>query len=215
MAVITISREVGSGGAYIGHRAAQMLGYKLADKRVIETVFSQYSLARFEKVYEKAPGFWDHFDEMREGVVNFLNSVILALARHRDIVIVGRGGFAVLAPYSDVLHVRVQAPFDSRVRRLMGEKGITDLEEARNLVRQSDKTRISFVEFSYHVNWDSNAAFDLVINTGKVDPDLAANWLVEATRQLEERKEKPGPTTATIEEDRIMAACIADVLSRV
>jgi cytidylate kinase len=214
MAVITISREVGSGGMYIGRRTAEMLGYRLADKSVIENVFSQYSFARFEKVYESVPGFWDHFDDMRQGVISFLNDVILALARHGNTVIVGRGGFVVLAPFSDVLHVRVQAPFESRVRRVMEEKGVVDVEEARALVRQSDRTRISFVEFSYGVRWDSNAAFDIVINTDKVDLDRAANWLVEAARQLEERKGKTGPTTETIEEDPIMAACVAEVLAR-
>jgi cytidylate kinase len=211
---ITISREVGSGGMYIGRKAAQMLGYQLADKSVIEDVFSEYGLARFEKVYESAPGFWDNFDEMREGVVDFLNEVILGLAQHGDVVIVGRGGFAVLAPFSDVLHVRVQAPFESRVRWLMDKEGIADVEEARAFVRQSDRTRSGFVEFSYHVSWGSSAAFDVVVNTDKVDPDLAANWLVEAARQLEERREKTGPTTDTIEVDRIIAACVSGILAR-
>jgi cytidylate kinase len=214
MAVVTISREVGSGGMYISRQAAEILGYRLADKAVIENVFKQYGFARFEKVYESVPGFWDQFDEMRKGVITFLDEVILALARQGDIVIVGRGGFAVLAPFGDVLHVRIRASFESRVRRLMAEKGMADEEEARAFVQQSDRTRISFVEGEYHVRWDSNAAFDVVINTDKVAPELAANWLVEAARQLEERRDKPGPTTDTIQEDRVMAACVVEVLDR-
>ena len=77
MAVITISREVGSEGSYVGRSVAEALGYHLVDRNVIEEVFKQYGLVRFRDVYDSAPGFWARFDEMRAQTVKLLNQVIL------------------------------------------------------------------------------------------------------------------------------------------
>ena len=77
-------------------------------------------------MYESVPGFWARFDDMRTTTIRFLKQAILALARHGEMVIVGRGAFAVLVDFADVLNVRVQAPFPIRVRRAMEKEKITE-----------------------------------------------------------------------------------------
>jgi len=212
MAVITVSREIGSQGTTIARQAAGALGYHAVDKDVIEEIFTLYGILEFRAVYDAAPGVGGRFDLGRSLTVDLLNRVVVALARHGNTVIIGRGSFAVLRGFADVLNVRIQAPVLLRAQRVMAEQSIADLERATALVKELDRTRADFVEFTYGVRWDDAGAFDLVIDTGKIAPDLAAHWLSEAVRGLEGRQAGTQSTTASIEVDTTLANVICDLL---
>jgi cytidylate kinase len=184
MAVLTISREIGSQGAEIGRMVAEKLNYHFADKQVMLNVFHQYGFKPFDKVYDKPTSFWDQFDSMRKMTLENLNSVIEALAHHGNMVIVGRGSFAVLQDLADVLNVRVQAPFDARLAWFMKEENLTDEYDAAERLEDMGIQRAAFVESTYKVPWDAASIFDMVINTGKVSVDHAVEWLVEAVSAL-------------------------------
>ena len=214
MSVITISMQVGSEGNHIAEKVAQTLGYHFADKRTIGKVLSQYGLVEFDEEYDSAPGFWARFNAQREErrklMVDMLNRVILALAHHGDMVILGRGGFAVLGGFADVLKVRIQAPLPIRIKRVMEQQNITEPERAEAFVTENDRVRIAFVESWYGVRWDTASPFDLVIDTGKVPPELATTWLVEANRVAKERKGGDERTTGTIQVDPVLASAVSD-----
>src|SRR5512135_3353328 len=108
MSVITISREFGSDGSYIAEKVAQALGYHFADKKTLEDVLTQYGFVEFDKEYDAARGLWARFDARTMDMINMLNRVIQAVARHGNVVILGRGSFAVLGGLADVLNVRIQ-----------------------------------------------------------------------------------------------------------
>ena len=215
MAVITISREIYSEGSYIGEKVAEALGYHFVDKSTIEKVFAEHSIVQFKEVYESVPGFWARFDDMRTTTIRFLKQAILALARHGEMVIVGRGAFAVLGGFADVLNVRVQAPFPVRVRRAMEKEKITESDRAEALLKEGDGMREAFVKSFYDIRWEDAAAasaFDLVIDTGKVPPDLAVTWLVEALKVLKQRETHDQPTTDAIEINADLASTVSEVL---
>jgi cytidylate kinase len=213
MAVMTISRELGSEGVTIARKVAQELGYHFVDKDVIERVLDQYGFVRFQKEYESGPGFWARFDGLRTRMVEFSYRVIQSLARHGNAVIVGRGSFAVLRDFADVLNVRIQAPLPIRVSRVMAQQAIAEEDKARSLVEESDKLRAAFVASWYGVELDKARPFDLVIDTGKVSPDRAAAWLVEALNAL---KDSPASatqhTTSTIQADYLLDNVISQTL---
>lgn len=215
MAVITISREIYSEGSYIGEKVAEALGYHFVDKSTIEKVFAEHSIVQFKEVYESVPGFWARFDDMRTTTIRFLKQAILALARHGEMVIVGRGAFAVLGGFADVLNVRVQAPFPVRVRRAMEKEKITESDRAEALLKEGDGMREAFVKSFYDIRWEDAAAasaFDLVIDTGKVPPDLAVTWLVEALKVLKQKETHDQPTTDAIEINADLASTVSEVL---
>ena len=126
MTVITISREFGNVGDDIGERIAQRLGYHFVDKEFVGAVLSEYGLIDFDSEFETLPGFWERFDAQRgkhrDLMVSVLNQVVQAVARHGDVVIRGRSGFAILAGFADVLHVRLQAPLSVRVEQVMAQQ---------------------------------------------------------------------------------------------
>jgi cytidylate kinase len=216
MAVVTISREIYSEGSYIGDKVAESLGYHFVGKSGIEKVFLEHGLVEFSKVYESVEGFWTRFDDMRTTTIEFLKQVILALASHGNVVIVGRGAFAVLGAFADVLNVQVQAPFAMRVKRAMEKENIKEVQRAEAFLRKNDRERDVFVESFYNIRWKDAvpSAFDLVINTGKVLPDLAVSWLVEAVNALEERNVADERTTKTISVDPTLARTVSEVLGR-
>ncbi len=216
MAVITISREFGSAGREIAESVARVLGYHFADKQMLGKVLYQYGFVQFDEEYNSIPSLWARFESQaanqRALMISMLNRAMLALAHHDNIVILGRGSFAVLAGMANVLNVRIQAPLEVRVRRVMErEKNITHAQ-AEMLVREEDRVRSFFVETCYDVRWDLSHAFDLVIDTGKVSPELAQNWLVEAVEALAERVAGSERTTDSIEVDPILDSVVLRAL---
>jgi len=215
MPVITISREIYSEGSYIGEKVAQAVGYHFVDKSTMEKVFAEYSIVQLNEVYRSGSGFWARFDDMRSTTIKFLKQVILALAGHGNMVIVGRGAFAVLSTFADVLNVRVQSPFPVRVGRAMEKEKIAERGRAEALLREWDRERDIFVRTFYDLSWyDATAAntFDLVINTGKVPPDVAVTWIIQAHTELKEKKPGRKLTTGTIEVDATLANTVSEVL---
>ncbi len=215
MSVITISREFGSEGDAIAQQVAQTLGYHFVDQKFIGIILGQYGFVEFDKEYDTLPTFWERFDAQREnqrdGMVTMLNQVIQAVAQHGNAVILGHTGFEVLRGFADVLHVRFQSQFSVRVGRVMAQQKIP-FEQAEAVVKENDTVRLAFVEEFYNVPWSAVHAFDLVINTGKIFPDLATTWVIEAANTFVNNMEIDEPTTASIEVDRIMADAVSDVL---
>ncbi len=215
MTVITISREFGSEGDFIARKVAQSLGYHVVDRAFLGEVLGQYGLVEFDKEYASLPGFWEKFDAQREKrrdtIVNMLNQVVRAVGQHGHVVIMGRSGFVILEGFADVLHVRIQAPFSIRVARIMAQQQI-DFEQAEATVRAQDKVRMAFIEEFYRVPWKAMEAFDLVINTDKISPELAATWVVEAARGFLAHPDPQKPTIASITVDPILARTVADAL---
>jgi hypothetical protein len=100
MSVITISREFGSEGSSIARQAAQALGYYLVEKNTLEKILSQYCFVQFGDEYESAPSYWERLDANRINMTEMLNRVVRAIAQHGNVMILGRGSFAVLSGFN-------------------------------------------------------------------------------------------------------------------
>lgn len=215
MTVITISRELGSEGAAVAAQVANQLGYQFVAKHSLEKILQQYGLVELDALYKSVPGFWARLDDANLQLISMLNKVLLGIAHRGDTVILGRGGFAALRGYSDVLHVRVQAPFDLRVKRIRERENLTEIEAAEKLVAQNDKARHTFIKAFYDVEDDTVNLFNLVLDTGIVSTDMAVNWIVEAAQAMSYGLFSEELTTSEIEVDPILAHAIDQVLTPV
>jgi len=184
MAVITISREYGSAGSQVARRTAELLGYRYVDKAVIGRILAGYGLTDFNAIYESESSIWSVFDARHRTMISMLERLAFAVARHGQAVILGRGSYVVLAGQPGVLNVRLRAPFEWRVSRVMGEEGLEDRPRAEAIVREGDKVRSSFVSSIYGLRWDSMERFDLVMDTSKIGVDKAAAWIADAASAL-------------------------------
>lgn len=183
MGVITISRKMGSLGSVVGNEVASRLGMKCVKKDFIAEIMKEYGFVRFNEIYDNVPSFWERYNEVRLDTVAFVIKVIEALGHHGNLVIIGRGGFEIFNDYCDVLNVRLDAPKEVRVKRKMEEENLTE-REAEKYIEQHDKARKSFLTEEFHRDYDDTNDFDLVLNTGYINTDVAATAICDAYEGL-------------------------------
>lgn len=214
MAVITISRELGSGGSDVARQVAKTLGYEFVDKRMTDGIFRQYGLTKFDELYSTAPGILDLLNADNLLLIAMANEILEAVAKRGNVVILGRAGFAVLSGYADVLNVRVEAPVSNRAQRVMAREGMTGLDAAVARVQEDDEVHRKYVQRFYNKQWDEPANFDLVIDMGSVSEDAAAQQIIDAARLLEQKKPgKAGASVVTLEVDPVLADAVAKTLA--
>ncbi len=211
MAVITISRETGSEGAKIARSLASHTGYHFVSWEQLGKVLRDFGLLDADEVYDAPASFFSRFLHRREEVTDMLNRAVRALARHGDVVILGRGGYAVLQDLADVVNVRIQAPLPIRARRVLERGEVPSGTQADAYVKERDERRAAFIEFSYRVRWDSTQLFDLVVDTGKISPELAVAIIAEASQAAMH----PGPDArlaGALEVDPVVRDAISEML---
>jgi cytidylate kinase len=211
MAVITISRESGAGGALIAQLLAKSLGYHLVDEKVLKALLQQYGVVDFDEVYDAAPGLTARFASRRGETTDFLNRILGAVAHHGDAVILGRGGYAALRDMADVLNVRVQAPLPLRARRLVERGQAQDVDAAQELATDRDKRRAAFVKLSYALAWDSTHDFDLVVDTAKLSAEAACALVARAVLAMG-GAEAGLRSRREAEVDPVLARAVSEVL---
>jgi cytidylate kinase len=178
MAIITISREMGSGGSIIARNLADRLGYDLIDGEAILKVAASYGLTadNVEMADEKPPAFVESLDESLEIDMHRIEQIILEYALKGNVIIYGRGGQDLLSDIDSVFRTRIIAPFEIRVER-WAEREWLDPDLSRILVRKSDQQRAGFIKYYFDRDWNDPYDYDLVINTTKLSEEMAVELI--------------------------------------
>ena len=174
MAIITISREMGSGGIPIAHRAAEELGYTLVDGSTLKNMAEKYGLSEeaFEHADEKPPAFVEGEDVQHLLDLHQIELMVLDFALKGNVIIYGRAGEDLLRDIQSAFRVRIIAPFEDRVER-WAEREWLDPDLARLMVRKSDQQRAGFIRYYFDREWGNPLHYDLVINTKRLSEDKA------------------------------------------
>ncbi len=194
MAVITISRTLGSNGAAIGKEVARRLKYRYFDREELLKLARQKSYlgAELEVLDEKALSLFDVlFRDRPKEFLGFLCEAICDAAEADNVVILGRGGQAILRDLSNCFHVRIDAPLELRVKTVMERYGESE-KSARKRIQEVDGERAMFVKQAFGVDWADPLQYHLVLNTGAMDKATAVKMLLQAFRQIhwEQRAEQ-------------------------
>jgi cytidylate kinase len=107
--------------------------------------------------------------------------VLLEAARNLPLVVVGHGGNCLFRGRPDVLRVRVTAPVDVRVRRVVKRSGVT-LGQAAAMVRRRDSDRQHYLQRYYQNDMNDTSSYDLQINTGTFSLETAAQLVLGLVR---------------------------------
>ena len=119
--------------------------------------------------------------------IHLVQSLVQTAYQHDNVVIMGRGGQMILKDRPDVLHVRLEAPFDLRKQRLRDKKDIS-LEAAENMMIQRDRAAAAYLKHFYDIEWSNPLLYHLVINTGKWDIETSACLIAGAVNCLPSSK---------------------------
>jgi cytidylate kinase len=113
-----------------------------------------------------------------------LTAIIEGLARRGKVVIVGRGGQAILRGHSDVLHVAINAPFSWRVENISRRDGIPE-EEAGRVISEFDKQRAAYHKKFFKVDVHDPALYDIGLNSASLGTERAVRAICAAAEVRE------------------------------
>lgn len=185
MAILTVSRQIGSWGEEIARRAAQELGYACIDKGEIETVLAGKGVPtiEIEKYHEKKPSLWELLALQRSKFLRQVGAAIYGFASQNDTIILGRGGQVLLKEVPGTLHLRITAPAAVRLQRIMDEQGC-GRRDGERLLRRSDRESSGYIRAAFGVEWDDETLYDLVISTRQVSEQTAVGMIRQAVEAL-------------------------------
>lgn len=206
--VVTISRQIGSGGAFIGQAVARGCGLNYVDREILQRAAAALGIddeKALEALEERvSTGLWSRISRavsmgapeapfvpppppgLHEGhVFEAERRIIRELAAHENVVIVGRGAAHILRGPS-ILRLFFHAPVAWRIARVQ-ETYELDEAAAREMVHRSDRRRSAFVHSLMHRAWTDACLYDLTLDTSVIPIEQASALVV----QIVERRLKP------------------------
>lgn len=116
--------------------------------------------------------------------VAMVRGVVDAACKHGNVVIVGRGGQAILQGRAGVLHVRIEAPLEHRIQRLIDRNEYTPVQ-AELEIEDRDRAARDYVKRYYEIDPRDSMHYHLLINTGQLDLATATEVIALAAQQLQ------------------------------
>ena len=192
MAIITVSREMGTGAYAIAKELAKKLKYTLIDRVKIEELAPAYGLTTeiLERVDEKPPSYRTAEDRLQAAYLNTLELILLDCAKKGNVILYGRGAQDLIKGMNNVLKVRFVAPFEDRVEKF-AEREWIDPELARDLIRKSDHQLGGFIHFYFNRDWNDPMAYDILFNTTRISQSAMVECVIAAVKdpRLKEAEE--------------------------
>jgi cytidylate kinase len=203
--VITISREVGSGGRTIGRKLAAKLGVRFSDKELVDALQKKLNLTEssIEELKGKKKRWLDDFIQMVapvpmsgmlvDGDSDYISEYNLSLtvndvfeaekeilngiADQGSCVIAGRSGFFVLKGRPNKVDILITASRDKRIARIM-EKQNLSRQKAEEVIDSVDKARDNYVKrYTGQSRYDARN-YHIVLNMDYITEDQAVAMIL-------------------------------------
>ena len=196
--VITINRELGSGGRTVGRKLAERLGVKYCDKAVIDGLTQKFGLSteRIEEIKAQKKSWWNDINNYYQTLVNSANlpmdaevkldnatmfetekRILQELATQTSCVVAGRTGFMVFRQWSNHLNVFIQASMEHRIQRIMRRQNVTE-QEARDIIVKVDSTREAYIKKYEDTSRYDTRNYQLVISMDDLSEDDAVEVIM-------------------------------------
>ncbi|EPR37356.1 Cytidylate kinase-like family [Desulfovibrio sp. X2] len=215
--IVTVARQLGSGGSEIAQIVARRLGIAYIDRQILQDAAKELGLEEEElqSRCERLQGFWERLlhvfaqgspasvyspppsrvpsDEM---VMAAERDVLLHLASKGPCVVVGHCGFHLLRERGQLLNVFIHAPTDFRVARVMKHYGAKTPEEALESIELADKERGEYVQELSGALWEDATNYHLTLDAAFTGLERAAETITRiASPLLPESAGKAGQST--------------------
>jgi cytidylate kinase len=188
MAVIAMTREMGSLGKSVAAGLTDRLGLAVVHHELVEHHLAERLGIKESTVHRYLEGeasLLERWKIDKEKLSRYTAEEILELTRKGNVVIRGWGAVAVLRGVPHVLRVRVCAPMPFRERVMAERLGLKSPSEATNEILQNDAAHARIMRGFFGVNWEDPQLYHVVLNSGSVPVDAC----VSIVRFLAERPE--------------------------
>ena len=194
---VTISRQTGTGAPVIGEKFIEIINnqhteckceWTYFDKNLIEKVLSDYNLPvmfaklNVEDKYSDVETvikdlFW--FKESQWTLVQKTSKTILKLAETGNVVIVGRGANVITSKLKNVLHVRLVAPLETRIKYIQETLGLS-FKDADEFIKKEEQARRNYVKSYFFKDVENPLHYHMTLNTHLLGNQGAAETIAQA-----------------------------------
>ena len=191
--IITISREFGSGGRFIGEEVAKKLGIAYYDKNIIDQIAEKSGLSP-EYIQENAElspkkGLFAYAfsgrditgKSVEDMVYEAQRNIILELAEKEPCVIIGRNADYILKDRDDVLNVFIHGDMPEKIKRITGLHNVEE-KEAVKMMTDTDKRRRTNYNFYTDQNWGKASNYTLCLNSSQLGYDRCEMIIMECVK---------------------------------
>lgn len=191
--IITISREFGSGGRFIGEEVAKKLGIAYYDKNIIGQIAEKSGLSP-EYIQENAElspkkGLFAYAfsgrditgKSVEDMVYEAQRNIILELAEKESCVIIGRNADYILKDRDDVLNVFIHGDMPEKIKRITGLYNVKE-KEAVKMMADTDKRRRTNYNFYTDQNWGKASNYTLCLNSSQLGYDRCEMIIMECVK---------------------------------
>lgn len=190
--VITVSREYGSGGRYVGRLIADILGIKLYDKDFIVKLAQETGLS--EEYIESNEQKRDILAGLNNGYYSGLNNsdelfikeaeLIKEVADKESCVIIGRCADFILKDRKNVVKVFVYSDMEDKIKRATEIYGF-DKAKAEKEIKRIDKLRANHYKYYTEKEWADHSNYDICINSDTLGVEKSAELICEIVKEKE------------------------------
>ena len=191
--IITISREFGSGGRFIGKEVAKQLGIDYYDKNMINEIAEKSGLSP-EYIQENAElsprkGLFAYAfsgrditgKSVEDMVYEAQRKVIMEIAEKENCVIVGRNADFILKDRKDVLNVFIHGSIPEKVRRICSLYNVTEVD-AIKMINDIDKRRRTNYNFYTEQKWGMAENYTMSLNSSVLGYDLCQKIIIDCAK---------------------------------
>ena len=191
--IITISREFGSGGRFIGEEVAKKLGIVYYDKNIIGQIAEKSGLSP-EYIQENAElspkkGLFAYAfsgrditgKSVEDMVYEAQRNIILELAEKEPCVIIGRNADYILKDRDDVLNVFIHGDMPEKIKRITGLYNVKE-KEAVKMMADTDKRRRTNYNFYTEHKWGKASNYTLCLNSSQLGYDRCEMIIMECVK---------------------------------
>ena len=191
--IITISREFGSGGRFIGEEVAKKLGIAYYDKNIIGQIAEKSGLSP-EYIQENAElspkkGLFAYAfsgrditgKSVEDMVYEAQRNIILELTEKEPCVIIGRNADYILKDRDDVLNVFIHGDMPEKIQRITGLYNVKE-KEAVKMMADTDKRRRTNYNFYTDQRWGKASNYTLCLNSSQLGYDRCEMIIMECMK---------------------------------
>ncbi len=188
--IITLSREYGSGGRYIGKLVAEKLGIKLYDKEFVAKLAEETGLSSeyIENNEQKRGALETLNNGYYSGLSNsdelFIkeSELIKKVASENSCVIVGRCADFILKENKNVFKVFVYSNMENKIKRTTNIYGL-DKNKAEKEINRINKLRANHYKYYTEKDWNNPENYDICINSDSLGVEKAADLICEMIKE--------------------------------
>ncbi len=208
--IVTIGRQYGSGGRYVGRLLAEKLGVPFYDKELLAEAAKHSGICEelFEDHDEKptrsllfslvtgmqthgSPGSFYMDMPLNHKIFLAQFDAIRRIAQEGSCVIVGRCADYVLRDDPDAVKVFVKADMPSKIQRAVKYYGLEE-DKAEERIRKADRQRASYYNYYATATWGDVDNYDLCVDTGKLGVEGAVDLICRHIELAQGAQEKTG-----------------------